>query len=68
VRDPIEALALSIADAEAKLAVEQLAADRKAGSARLALETDDFEKQLAPWLAMTRSLVASAATVGSVHW
>jgi hypothetical protein len=64
----IAALVDSVAVAEAKIAAEQLAADRKRASEQLALQTDLLEKQLGPWLALTRDLAASAALVGTVHF
>jgi hypothetical protein len=64
----IAALVDSIAVAEAKIAAERLASNRKRASEQLAAQTDLFEKQLGPWLAITRDLAASAALVGNVHF
>jgi hypothetical protein len=64
----ITAQAALIADTEAKLAAERLAADRQAASEALATQTDAIEKQLAPWLARTRDLAAAAALVGPVSF
>jgi hypothetical protein len=58
----------SVAVAEAKIAAEQLAADRRRASEQLAAQTDLLEKQLGPWLTITRDLAASAALVGNVHF
>lgn len=64
----IAALVESIAVAEVKIAAEQLALDRKRASEQLAVQTDALERQLGPWLAITRDLAASAASVGNVHF
>jgi hypothetical protein len=41
----------SVAVAEAKIAAERVAADRKHASEQLAAQTDLLEKQFGPWLA-----------------
>ena len=61
---PIGVLVKNIADLEAQLGAEQLAADRRQGSDTLIAQTDVIAKQIGPWLALTRDLAASTAAVG----
>ena len=61
---PIGVLVKNIADLEAQLGAEQLAADRKQASDTLIAQTDVIAKQIGPWLALTRDLAASTAAVG----
>jgi hypothetical protein len=64
----IAAQAALIVDAEEKLAVERMAVERKAASESLAANVDTIEKQLGPWLAMTRDLAADTTAVGHVSF
>jgi hypothetical protein len=54
-----------IADAETKLAAEQLDADRKAASDTLAAQVGIIDKMLGPWLEASRDL---ASALEAVHW
>ena len=65
---PIGVLVKNIADLEAQLGAEQLAADRQAGSKKVNAKTDQFENYLGPWLELTRKLAAAAADVGPEHF
>jgi hypothetical protein len=64
----IAAQAALIVDAEEKLAVERMTVERKAASESLAANIDTIEKQLGPWLAMTRDLAADTTAVGHVSF
>lgn len=64
----ITALTSSIAQTQGKLDIERLAAARKLASEMLAAQTDAIEKQIAPWLALTRDFAASTAEVGHIHF
>jgi hypothetical protein len=54
-----------ITDAEAKLAVERLDADRKAASDHLAAQAAVVDKLLGPWLESSRDL---ASALEAIHW
>jgi hypothetical protein len=61
----ITAQAALIADAETKLAAEQLDADRKAASDALAAQVAVVEGLLGPWLEASRDL---ASALEAIHW
>jgi len=64
----ITALNGSIAETQGNLKIQRLAVARKDASERLARQTDIIEKQLAPWLGLTRALAASTGEVGNVQF
>ena len=64
----ITSLASSIVEAESNLEIARVSVARRVASEKLAAQTDAIEKQIEPWLAITRDFATSAAEVGHVHF